>query len=128
MERHNPYILLGVPFGATHDEATKAFLRRTKSLRRLGAASHSLHTELTAALKEIEDQPDRPDAVMTPYRVPADPDIDRHTGSGVFAPPPEQLPPDDTDATLRAVRMAAAHEFLRHLVRLRADRLGPPSP
>lgn len=123
MERRNPYIVLGVPFGASHDDATKAFSRLTKPLRRSGDAGRAMLTVLTSALKDIEDQPEHPDAAMAPYRVPADPDVAH--GEGVFAPPPEPLPPDDP---LQTVRVAAAHEFLRHLLRLRADRLDPPAP
>jgi hypothetical protein len=138
MERRNPYLILGIPYGASREEATKAFARRTKSLRRLGAAGHSLHTDLTGALKEIEERPDHPDAAMSPYRVPADPAADLGTGAGVFAPPPERLAPGSpADAGpqarppgvgLEGLRTAAAHEYVRHLVRLRASRLGPPAP
>jgi hypothetical protein len=131
MERRNPYVILGIPFGASRDDATRAFLRRAKSLRRLGAAGRSLHTDLTAALKEIEERPEHPDAVMSPYRIPADPDVERGTGAGVFAPPPERFDPQTVPgaaAALHAVRAAAAHEYLRHLVRLRAQRLDPPAP
>jgi hypothetical protein len=129
VERRNPYIVLGIAFGASRDDATKAFLRRTKSLRRLGAAGRALHTDLTAALREIEDRPEHPDAVMAPYRVPADPDGAIGDATGVFNPPPEPVPipggsPDGADAA----RIDAAHEYLRHLIRLRARRLGPPAP
>jgi hypothetical protein len=126
MERRNPYIVLGVPFGASRDEATRAFLRRTKSLRRLGAAGRSLHTDLTGALQEIENRPEHPDAVMTPYRVPAGPDLAAGCTGGVFDPPPEPLP--DGPPVDPAVRTEAAHEYLRHLILLRARRLGPPGP
>jgi hypothetical protein len=131
MERRNPYVVLGIPFGASRDEATRAFLRRAKSLRRLGAAGRALHTDLTGALKEIEERPEHPDAVMTPYRIPADPDVERGIGAGVFDPPPERLDPSTAEAggaALHAARVAAAHEYLRHLVRLRAQRLDPPAP
>jgi hypothetical protein len=129
MERRNPYLILGIAFGASREDATKAFLRRTKSLRRLGAAGRALHTDLTGALKEIEDRPEHPDAVLAPYRIPADPDVERGVGPGVFAPPPEPPPPAGPDGDgLDALRAAAAHEYLRHLVRLRAARLGPPAP
>jgi hypothetical protein len=131
MERRNPYVILGIPFGASRDDATRAFLRRAKSLRRLGAAGRTLHTELTAALKEIEERPEYPDAVMSPYRIPADPDVEGGLGAGVFAPPPDKLDPE-TDpgaaAALHATRAAAAHEYLRHLVRLRAQHMDPPAP
>jgi hypothetical protein len=68
---------------------------------------------------------------MSPYRIPADPEVERGIGAGVFAPTPELLDPEtvpDAAAALRAVRAAAAHEYLRHLVRLRAQRLDPPAP
>ena len=125
MERRNPYFILGLPFGASRDDATRAFLRRTKSLRRLGAAARPLHTDLTWALKEIEERPEPADAAMSPYRVPGNPGVER--GTGVFDPPPETLPATAA-ADLDAVRADAAHEYLRHLIRLRAQRVGPPAP
>ena len=125
MERRNPYLVLGIPFGASRDEATRAFLRRTKSLRRLGAAARPLHTDLTWALKEIEERPEPADTAMSPYRVPGDPGV---SGPGVFNPPPEPLPAAAATANLDQVRAAAAHEYLRHLIRLRAQRVGPPAP
>jgi hypothetical protein len=126
MERRNPYLILGIPFGAPRDEATRAFLRRTKSLRRLGAAARPLHTDLTWALKEIEERPEPAGAAMSPYRVPGEPGVER--GTGVFDPPPEVLPAGAAAADLDAVRADAAHEYLRHLIRLRAQRVGPPAP
>jgi hypothetical protein len=127
MERRNPYLILGIPFSASRDDATRAFLRRTKSLRRLGAAARPLHTDLTWALKEIEERTEPAAAAMSPYRVPGDPGVER--GTGVFDPPPEVRPAgagaaDDLDA----VRADAAHEYLRHLIRLRAQRVGPRVP
>jgi hypothetical protein len=130
MERRNPYLILGIPFGAPRDEATRAFLRRTKSLRRLGAAARPLHTDLTWALKEIEERPEPAAAAMSPYRVPGDPGVER--GTGVFDPPPETFPETPAAGALAcdldAVRADAAHEYLRHLIRLRAGRIGPPAP
>lgn len=130
MERRNPYLVLGVPFGASRDEATRAFARRAKFLRRLGTASRSLHTDLTGALHEIETAKGDPAATMAPYRVPMDPRTASLTsdglfGGGVFAPPPEQLDeaPDVSD-----LRKRAAFEYLRHVVQARGRRLGPPAP
>lgn len=130
MERRNPYLVLGVPFGASRDEATRAFARRTKFLRRLGPAGRTRHTDLTGALHEVESAPADPAARMAPYRIPIDPRTAALTsdglfGGGVFAPPPEVLH-DGPD--LSELRRAAAFEYLRHVVQARGRRLGPPAP
>jgi hypothetical protein len=130
MERRNAYVVLGLPFGASRDEATRSFARRTKFLRRQGPSSRSRHTDLTGALHEIETVPESPAARMAPYRIPADPRAatlcaDGLFGDGVFAPPPETLTltPDFSD-----LRRDAAVEYLRAVVRERGQRLGPPAP
>lgn len=135
VERRNPYLVLGVPFGASRDEATRAFARRSKFLRRLGASGRDRHTDLTGALHEIETGGTDPAARMAPYRVPADPRTASLTsdglfGRGVFAPPPETFdrPPDGDDPHLRDLRRTAAFEYLRHVVQARGQRLGPPAP
>lgn len=130
MERRNPYLVLGLPFGASRDEAVRAFARRTKFLRREGPAGRTRHTDLTGALHEIETAPPDAPARMAPYRIPVDPGTASLSsaglfGEGVFAPPPEVLSdlPDLDD-----LRRDAAFEYLRHVVRARGQRLGPPAP
>lgn len=130
MERRNAYLVLGLPFGASRDEAVRAFARRTKFLRRQGPAGRERHTDLTGALHDIETAPPDAPARMAPYRIPVDPASASLSaaglfGAGVFAPPPEILRdwPD-----LGALRRDAALEYLRHLVRARGQRLGPPAP
>lgn len=130
MERRNPYLVLGLPFGASRDEATRAFARRTKFLRRLGPAGRDRHTDLTGALHDLEVAPPDAAARMSPYRIPADPATATLTpsgvfGAGTFAPAPEVMGalPD-----LSHLRERAAFEHLRHVVRARGERLGPPSP
>jgi hypothetical protein len=130
VERRNPYLVLGLPFGASRDEAVRAFARRTKFLRRLGPAGRARHTDLTGALHELETAPPEPATRMAPYRIPADPAVagltaDGLFGPGVFAPPPETLDeaPDTAD-----LRRSAAFEYLRLVVRARGQRLGPPAP
>lgn len=131
-ERRNPYLVLGLPFGASRDEAVRSFARRTKFLRRLGPSSRARHTDLTGALHEIETAEGPADTRMAPYRIPADPGAaalasapSSPFGEGVFAPAPTPL---DVAPDLSDLRSAAAFEFLRHLVRERGQRLGPPSP
>jgi len=130
MENRNPYLVLGIPFGSTRDEATKAFARRTRPLRRMGDRAKSELTDLTWALHEIDEAPANPELALTPYRLPADPEAAKVGGTGVFSPGPEQLPIDAeaVQSARLALRMAAAHEYLRYLVRLRGSQLGQPTP
>jgi hypothetical protein len=128
MERRNPYLVLGLPFGATRDEAVRAFARHTKFLRRQGPAVRDRHTDLTGALQELETAPPDAPARMSPYRIPADPSSVSSSGlfgAGVFAPAPSALAPSPDFGDLRR---SAAFEYLRHVVRARGHRLGPPAP
>jgi hypothetical protein len=129
MERRNPYLILGIQFGASRDEANKAFARRSRPLRQLGDDGRAALTDLTWALHQIDEGSRHPQEALTPYRLPADPHAARVTGDGVFAPPPEVLPTDEhaADAALDALRTAAAHEYLGWLVLVRARQLDPPA-
>jgi hypothetical protein len=131
VERRNPYLVLGLPFGASREEAVRSFARRTKFLRRAtDPSSRARHTDLTGALHEIESAAAPAEARMSPYRIPADPELaalssSAELGHGVFAPPPVPL---DVEPDLGELRRAAAFELLRAVVRTRGERLGPPSP
>jgi hypothetical protein len=126
----NPYLILGIPFGSSRDDANVAFARRAKSLRRAGAAGRDRLTDLTWALNQIDEGLRQPETAMEIYRIPADPEALRATGGGVLAPPPETLPPRPADraAARRQLQRDAAHEFLRYLVRLRAGTAPLPRP
>lgn len=124
----NPYLILGVPYGASRAEANAAFVRRARRTRR-GAASAEL-TDLTWALHEIDEALKEPAASVEHYRVPADPAPYAVSGTGLFTPGPERLAarPGDREVALRELRQAAAAQYLRVLVLKRAAGLPPPSP
>jgi hypothetical protein len=126
MERRNPYLILGIPFGADRDTANKAFARRSKEARRAGG---TLQTDLTWALQKVDEGPANPHAELEPYRVPADPAWSEAPGTGVFSPAPETLSFDDAAvaAALRALQSRAAQEYLRHLLALRSRHVQPPT-
>jgi hypothetical protein len=86
VERENPYLVLGLPFGASREEAQQAFVRRTKALRaqRNGPAL----TALTRALQQLDAVQGAPESHLAPYRIPADPTALHGDGPGVFDPPP----------------------------------------
>jgi hypothetical protein len=117
VERRNPYVVLGVPFGASRDAASAAFARRARGLRRSPEGAKLL-PELTWALNQIEEVLKAPELALEIYRVPADPSALVPSGSGILSPPPVPLPRrthvsehelatlqgQATDEALRAVR------------------------
>jgi hypothetical protein len=131
MRYRNPYVILGLPFGAPREDANIAFAVRAKRLRhRKDAASRTRLTDLTWALNQIDESLKRPDASMDIYRIPADPDLFTSTATGLFSPPPEPLParPADLPAALEGARINAAHQLLRHLLLLQSRHVGLPNP
>jgi hypothetical protein len=127
----NPYLLLGIPFGASREEATAAFVRKARPLRRAGTAGSDRLTDLTWALNQIDEKVQRPQESMDIYRIPGCPDALRPSGAGgLLDPGPETLSarPADREAALRELRALAAAEYLESLVRTRAshiDRFAP---
>jgi hypothetical protein len=126
----NPYVILGIPFGSSREEANIAFARKARQLRRLGTEGRGRMTDLTWALNQVDEGIRHPDAAMEIYRIPADPEAFTVRAAGVLAPPPETMPrhSGDPQAALDEVRAAAALEYLRYLVLLRADQVQPPAP
>lgn len=109
----NPYVILGVPFGASRDQATMAFTTRAKRLRRDPDGAGAL-TELTWALNQITDVVKDPSLLINVYRVPADMSALEPQGDGVFSPPPERLArqtgPSERDR--EQLTAAAGHQAL----------------
>jgi hypothetical protein len=110
----NPYVALGLPFGATPDEAQVAFARRARGLRRAPGGVDALQ-QLTRALNEVETIERDPQRALQLYRVPANPAALTPSGLGALRPPPEPMPrisgPSGTARAaleLEAVREAAA--------------------
>lgn len=126
----NPYVILGIPFGASREEANAAFARKARALRRDGA-DLDLMTDLTWALQRIDVSIREPATAMEMYRIPADPQAFQGEGGvGVLRPRPERLAPvgGNREAALEALRRVAAREYLRHLVTVRAATIALPPP
>lgn len=72
----NPYLVLGVDFGASTTAANAAFGRATRRLRKQADAPYSLH-DLTAALSRIEEaqRSGDHDELAESFQVPADPEV-----------------------------------------------------
>lgn len=89
-DTRNPYGILGLPFGAGRDAATRAFARRARGLRRQSDAGDKL-TQLTWALNQIEEAIRDPHTALHIYRVPADPGSLDPDEWGVLNPAPERM-------------------------------------
>lgn len=126
MER-NPYVLLGVPYGASRDEATLAFTKRAKKLRRQPDGASAL-TDLTWALNQITDVVRDPSLLIDVYRVPADHDLIQRAEVGVLNPAPQPLPRATGESAAVAQRLveAAALEGVAVIYRHLATRVPIP--
>lgn len=125
----NPYIILGIPFGASRADANAAFARKAQALKREGGSLDQM-TDLTWALQRISVAIRQPATAMELYRIPADPEALQADGDGALRPPPERLPAAEGDgaAALADLQQAAAREYLRYLVGMRAAAVTLPPP
>ena len=88
--RRNPYLILGVPFGADPERARAAFARRVREVK-AGERGSSVE-DLTWALHEVEVAARDPMQSLDHYRIPADPEVLRADDcTGLFRPPPQPL-------------------------------------
>ena len=90
MER-NPYLLLGVDYGAPPDVARRSFARAARRVRRAGGSGTTTVEDLNWALHEIQNRQEDPQDSVTVFRVPADPDVFTPRGEGMFRPRPVPL-------------------------------------
>lgn len=70
--RSSPYLILGVPFAATRDEAARGFAKAVKRLRRMDDPPFDLE-DLNWAQHEIDHREGHVDHSLDDFRVPADP-------------------------------------------------------
>jgi len=90
-DRRNPYLVLGVPFGASREQATRSFALRSRRARREPNFPYSID-DLTWALNQVEAALVNPTADVATFRVPADAAAVRPpSGSGVLRRPPIPL-------------------------------------
>lgn len=94
----NPYGILGLPFGASRDDASRAFARVARGLRRQSGSTERL-TQLTWALNQIDEAIKNPRTALHIYRVPADPGALEPEQPGILKPPPERMARTTPDST-----------------------------
>jgi hypothetical protein len=86
-DRRNPYVILGVPFGATEKEARSGFSKMSKRLRQDPEARYASE-DLTWALHQIEQLIESPEKAFEVYRIPANAELHPKAIIGVFNPAP----------------------------------------
>jgi hypothetical protein len=125
----NPYLILGLPFGASRDEARRAYEHRRAPLRASADEYRDELSDLDWAIGRIINGPVDPRLDMSIYRLPPDAEAMRVDDRGVFSPSPETPPADPGGTALgRALRAAAAQEYLRFLLAERARTVELPPP
>jgi len=71
-QRTSPYLILGVPFAASSDEAAKGFARAVRRVRRMDDPPFDLE-DLNWAQHEIDHREGVAEHSLDDFRVPADP-------------------------------------------------------
>ena len=114
--RRNPYVILGIRFGASRDEASDAFALRARGLRHAPDGTERLN-ELTWALNQVDEILKEPELALEVYRVPADPGALEPDEPGVLRPPPEMMSRTTTssEAELGELMDAARREAVAAL-------------
>ena len=91
MDNRNPYLLLGVDYGADAATARRSFARAARRMRRAGGDASISIEDLNRALHEIQQRDHDPADAVDQFRVPANPEVFRPGGAGAFAPRPLPL-------------------------------------
>jgi hypothetical protein len=91
-DRRNPYLILGVDFASDPAEATAAFAKLSRRLRRGRSGTAFTLEDATWALHEVEQAAEDPEATIGVFRVPANPDVyEVPSGPGLLSLEPENL-------------------------------------
>ena len=113
-DRRNPYIILGVDYGADKSAAAVGFAQATRRIRNDPSGPFSLE-DATWALHQVEQAAEDPSNSVGWYRVPADPEAYGFGAEeGILRPAPINLPRRSTDSTA-AIRELQAEVLERHL-------------
>lgn len=128
MPERNPYLIIGVDFGARGDEARRAFAHAARRIRRTGGAWDI--EDLNWALHEIEALESNPADLVSLYRVPADKTVFEPAGEGLFRPPPvplERRTEQRDESVIADTQLAAIRELDAVLLRALGAVARPPA-
>lgn len=118
-DRRSPYLVLGLDYGASAEQARQAFARRARQVRRAESPVYSVE-DLTWALHEIETLEDPATSVQY-FRVPANrATLSAPNEGDLFFPPPMPLPRRSAQLSAEDINhftAAAAKELIERLLR-----------
>lgn len=99
--RRSPYLMLGLPVGASKGDGARAFARATRRLRSMPNPPYDIE-DLNWALHAVEQRVEDPNTSIDDYRMPADPDVYViPDGPGIFNPGTKPLPRRSAPSTER---------------------------
>lgn len=118
-DRRNPYLILGLDYGASKDDARRSAARVLRKLRSSPDAPYTTE-DVTWALHEVEHVNDDPEAGVNIFRVPASKSsFDLSPSKGLFAPPSRPEPrssPSSTEEDLHRLAGGAMAELASGLL------------
>lgn len=127
-ERRNPYVILGLDYGASPEAAQAAFAKLSRRLRREGRARYGIE-DATWALHEIEHAATDPNVNLGTYRVPANPAAYHYqadAGAGWLEPPDLPAAGGAGDDEIARLRADVAHELAAAVLGELVDELTRP--
>lgn len=90
--RKSPYLILGVPYGASKTDAARAFAKAARRIRRMMDPPYDFE-DLNWALHAIEQRSDDPALSIDDYRMPANESVyEIPDGEGLLNPPVKRYP------------------------------------
>jgi hypothetical protein len=128
----NPYVILGVDYGCSLDEARRGFVRAVRRVRSAAAPQFS-EEDVTWALHAVEQVVRDPDSSVDAYRIPSDPSVFRvDNAEGLFDARPipisRRTPPLSDAEFERLMRSELAAVVRLCAGNLRGLDLTPPIP
>ena len=129
-ETRNPYLILGVPYGASTSEAARGFARATRRLKGCPNPPYSLN-DLTWALHQVEQGLETSDWAKALFRVPANPEVYSAFGYGLLRPRPismSRLTDRSDEGLVEELAAAAGIELLRHTLDEHGAGVTPSAP
>ena len=117
-DRRNPYVVLGLDFGADASAARSGFAKARRRLQSEDEPRYSME-DLTWALHQVEQIIEDPQLALGVFRVPADPSIGTQAHGGVFSPTPEQpirTTPPTTSGDYERIKRRAIAEIIGEIL------------
>lgn len=107
-DKRNPYLILGIDYGASKDDARRAGARVLRKLKSKPDAPYTTE-DVTWALHEVEHVNDDPEAGVDIFRVPASKSsFDLSPSEGLFAPASRPEPRSSSPSTEEDIQRLAA--------------------